>query len=69
MKLVINMSKITLEKINYEEENKIVDLIYKDPTLKETFSNHKNITSRILNSIYSAFIKLENETIGFIIIV
>ena len=63
------MSKITLEKINYEEENKIVDLIYKDPTLKETFSNHKNITSRILNSIYSAFIKLENETIGFIMIV
>ena len=35
------MSKVTLEKINHEEENKIVDLIYKDPTLKETFSNHK----------------------------
>jgi len=63
------MKKITLEKIKYNEENKIIDLIYKDPVLKETFSNHKYITSRILNSIYSAFIKLENETIGFIMIV
>lgn len=63
------MHNIKLEKLDYSEQHKILDIINNDKCLKETFGGENNTISRILNSNYVAIIKKEKIDIGFIMIV
>lgn len=57
---------ITLEKLNIGEEQKILDIIYSDENLENTFGTGNNRISRLLNSTYAAIIKNNNIPVGFI---
>lgn len=60
---------ILLQQLNYNEQAIILDIIMQDSSLKETFSEQKNIISRILNSSYIGLIKKDVTTIGYIMLV
>lgn len=60
---------ITLQKLPYNEENTILDIINSDYILKKTFCGMDNTISRIINSSYIGLIKKDNATIGFIMLV
>lgn len=60
---------IMLKRLNFNEETQIIDVIYHDVDLQQTFGSDKNIRSRLLNSCYAALIKKDEKTIGFIMIV
>lgn len=62
-------NKLFLQKIDIGKEYQIIDMIYQDKNLKNTFSNEKNMVSRLLNSVYTAFIKYEDKNVGFITII
>lgn len=62
-------NNIQLERLDYKDQNKILDLINSDSDLKKTFSGGRNTMARLLNTDYAAFIKKENKTIGFIMLV
>lgn len=66
------MEKIELDKIAYDDGyglHKILELINSDSTLKDTFTGGMNTISRIINSSYAAYIKLNKKIIGFIMLV
>jgi len=60
---------VTLERLNGNDEAKILEIINSDANLKDTFSGERNTIYRILNSSYSALIKDNDETVGFIMMV
>ena len=60
---------ILLQQLNYNEQAIILDIIMQDSSLKETFSEQKNIISRILNSSYIGLIKKDVTTIGYLMLV
>ena len=60
---------ITLKKLSYNEEEKILNIINNDKLLKKTFCGEHNTITRILNSSYSGLIQKDNITIGFIMLV
>lgn len=62
-------NKLFLQKIDIGKEYQIIDMIYQDKNLKNTFSNEKNMVSRLLNSVYTAFIKYDDKNVGFITII
>lgn len=62
-------ANITLKKLKFNEENKVIDLIYQDEELRRTFVGDKNTRSRLANSCYAALIEKDRKTIGFIMIV
>ena len=63
------MKNIKLEKLEYNNQNKVLDIINNDENLKDTFGGDTNTISRILNASYIAIIKKEKIDIGFIMIV
>ena len=63
------MKDIKLEKLEYNNQNKVLDIINNDENLKDTFGGDNNTISRILNASYIAIIKKEKTDIGFIMIV
>ena len=60
---------VYLERLDYKEQNKIIDLIYKDEVLYETFLEKGNTLGRLSNSAYVAFIKDEDIVVGFVMLV
>ena len=60
---------IYLDRLDYDRQHEILDLVQSDATLRETFTGNRNTISRLLNACYVAFIKLDNEDIGFVMIV
>ena len=60
---------IELQKINDNDLSIILDMIYSDVKLEDTFGGNRNTQSRIVNSIYSAIIYNDDESIGFIMFV
>ena len=60
---------ITLKRLNYKEQWNVVDIIYSDDKLLETFGGYRNTKSRLINSNYVAFIQKKDKTIGFVMIV
>ena len=58
-----------LDRLDYDRQHEILDLIQSDSTLRDTFTGERNTVSRLLNACYVAFIKLDNEDIGFVMIV
>ena len=60
---------VYLDRLDYDRQHEILDLIQSDATLREIFTGEKNTISRLLNACYVAFIKLDNEDIGFVMIV
>lgn len=60
---------VILEQLNYDKQNIVLDIIYQDSTLKETFGGGKNTIARILDSSYIGLIKKENSIMGFIMLV
>lgn len=61
--------EIYLDRLDYDRQHEILDLIQSDATLRETFTGSRNTVSRLLNACYVAFIKLGTEDIGFVMIV
>lgn len=62
-------SNISLQKLNYNEQAKIINIIRNDALLKKTFGGTQNTISRILNSSYMGLILKDDITIGFIMLV
>lgn len=62
-------SEIFLQRIDFGDEKQVLDMIASDEELKNTFSGGKNTISRLINSIYTALIKKEEESIGFVMLV
>lgn len=62
-------SGIILEQLNYDRQHIVLDIIYQDSTLKETFGGGKNTIVRILDSSYIGLIKKESAIVGFIMLV
>lgn len=60
---------INLKRLDYDEQNKIIEIINNDQSLQDTFPSERKIISRILNSSYVALIKHKNIPIGFIMLV
>ena len=60
---------VYLEKLSFNDQNKIIDLIYKDEVLYETFLERGNTLGRLSNSAYTAFIKDEDIVVGFVMLV
>lgn len=60
---------ITLNRLDYNEQGIILDIINKDSTLCQTFKGKENTISRIINSSYAATINKNNTIIGFIMLV
>ena len=58
-----------LDRLDYDRQHEILDLIQSDATLRDTFTGERNTISRLLNACYVAYIKLGNEDIGFVMIV
>lgn len=61
--------EIYLDRLDYDRQHEILDLIQSDATLRETFTGSRNTVSRLLNACYVAFIKLGTEDVGFVMIV
>ena len=61
--------EIYLDRLDYDRQHEILDLIQSDATLRGTFTGSRNTVSRLLNACYVAFIKLGNEDVGFVMIV
>lgn len=64
-----NDINIYLDRLDYDRQHEILDLIQSDATLRDTFTGERNTISRLLNACYVAYIKLGNEDIGFVMIV
>mgnify|MGYP003303878989 CR=1 FL=1 len=64
-----NKDNIKLQRLNYGEEGLVLKLIHKDEILRETFAGSRNTVTRIANSAYTALIKKDKTTIGFIMLV
>ena len=60
---------IYLDRLDYDRQHEILDLVQSDTALRNTFTGKRNTISRLLNACYVAFIKLGNEDIGFVMIV
>lgn len=60
---------VTLKRLSYNEEEKILDIINNDEILKETFCGEHNTITRILNSSYTGLIQKNDTIIGFIMLV
>jgi RimJ/RimL family protein N-acetyltransferase len=60
---------IKLKRLGFNEEKQVIDLIYSDEELKNTFNRERGIISRLINSCYVAMIEYQNEEIGFVMIV
>lgn len=60
---------ITLQRLPYNEEKAILDIINSDYILRKTFIGMDNTISRIINSSYIGLIKKDTTTIGFIMLV
>lgn len=60
---------ITLKKLAYDDQIKIIDIINNDKLLKDTFGGMKNTITRIFNSSYVGLIQKDDSTIGFIMLV
>ena len=52
--------KIYLDRLDYDRQHEILDLVQSDATLRETFTGSRNTISRLLNACYVAYIKLVN---------
>lgn len=64
------MSKnVKLKKLDFKDERKVLDLIYSDELLRETFQGERNTQSRLANSCYTALIEANDETVGFIMLI
>ena len=63
------IDNLCVKQIVGNDERQILDLIYSDPVLVKTFLGDKNTISRILTSIYTALIILDDEVIGFVLFV
>lgn len=61
-------NNVKLYKLKDSELNQILNMINSDEELKNTFFGGDNTIQRVLDSIYSAVIKVNNETVGFIMI-
>ena len=64
-----NDINLYLDRLDYDRQHEILDLIQSDSTLRDTFTGERNTVSRLLNACYVAFIKLGNEDIGFVMVV
>lgn len=62
-------TKVNLKKMEFNEEIKILDIIYQDEDLMNIYISYKNIRSRLVNSCYTALIEKDRKIIGFIMIV
>lgn len=60
---------IKLKKLNPEEVTKVIDLIYKDEDLRDTFAEEKIFRTRLLYAGYVALIQKDNKNIGFVMVV
>ena len=60
---------VKLQVLAPNEEGIVIEMIYNDETLQETFSGRRNTLSRIANSAYTALIKKRNTIVGFIMLV
>lgn len=60
---------IRLKKLNPEELTKVIDLIYNDEDLRDTFSEEKIFRTRLLYAGYVALIQKDNKNIGFVMVV
>lgn len=60
---------IKLKKLKPEEVTKVIDFIYKDEDLKDTFAEEKKFRPRLLYAGYVALIQKEEKDIGFVIVV
>ena len=65
----MTLDSIKLKDLNYGEEDIILNMIYSDEELQDTFSGGHNTMSRILNADYSGLIKLGRINVGFIMLV
>ena len=63
------MEELILEKIPKGKELDIIDIIKGDSVLESTFGGNSNTLSRIANSKYRAYIKVDNKIVGFVMIV
>ena len=59
-------TNVTLETLHNNQIQNILEMIYKDETLKDTFGTGKDRISRLMNSSYAAIIKNNNTSVGFI---
>jgi RimJ/RimL family protein N-acetyltransferase len=60
---------IKLRKLNYGQEGLVLDMIYKDKCLQDTFSGSRNTITRIANSAFTALIQKGKTNVGFIMLV
>lgn len=61
--------EINLQRLDYKEQRKVLDIIYSDETLRETFGGNRNTLSRLSNASYVATINKDDKPVGFIMIV
>jgi len=61
--------KVNLRKLENREYSLILDMINQDSILKETFLGERNTVSRLLYTDYAAFIKVEEQVVGFLMLV
>lgn len=62
-------TNVKLKRLEFNEETKILDMIYQDEVLTNTFASERDMRSRLVNSCYTALIEKDRKTIGFIMIV